>query len=88
MNDDKSAENDVSKLTHSVLIRFASNLRVTRTGIKSQIDIIGKLCLQASMFIFDHIFVKLAGNHEGIKSRMSSISGQIGPFTSELLALK
>ena len=35
LRDENSVENDVSMLTPSVLIRFSSNLQVTRTGIKS-----------------------------------------------------
>ena len=47
--------------------------------------IMGKWCLQASSFIFDRIFVKLAG--KAIKSHTSSISGWIESVTSELRAL-
>ena len=45
----------------------------------------GKWCLQASMFIFNRIFVKLAG----ILDRHKILnSGQIGSVTLELLALE
>ena len=33
-----NGENDVPMLTHSVLIRYSSNLQVTRTGIKSRMS--------------------------------------------------
>ena len=57
----------------SFLIGCSSNLQITRTGIKSQtfefgpvltVDIIywGKCCWEDSNFIFDGIFIKLAGN--------------------------
>ena len=36
LSDEHFAENDVSRLTTSVLIRSSSNLQVTRTGIKSR----------------------------------------------------
>ena len=48
-------------------------------------------CLQASSFIFFsnlHQTCLYLGQRTGIKSRMSSILGQIGPVISELLALE
>ena len=52
--------------------------------------IMGKWCLQASSFIFDRIFVKLAGNQDSrtaIKSQTSANFGRIESVTSELRAL-
>ena len=51
--------------------------------------IMGKWCLHAtcSLFSFDRI-IKVAGNQEGIKTRMSSILGRIRPLILELLALE
>ena len=48
----------------------------------------GKCCLHASSFIFDRIIFKVTGNQEGIKARMSLISGRIRLLTLELLALE
>ena len=87
-----NGENDVSKLTPSVLIRSSSNLHITRTGIQSRMSLnfgqigslpsklgalerqnishiilIGTWFLQATMFIFDRTFVKLAGNQDRYK---------------------
>ena len=49
--------------------------------------IMGKRCLQASSFIFDRIFVKLAITRTAIKSQKSLSSGWIESVTSELCAL-
>ena len=49
----------------------------------------GKCFLHASLFIFDRIIIKVAGNHRtGIKARTTLISGRIRLLTLELLALE
>ena len=40
----------------------------------------GKWCLHASLFIFDQIIIKVAGNQTGIKAQTSSISGLWFPW--------
>ena len=49
--------------------------------------IMGKWCLQASSFIFERIFIKLAVTRTAIKSQTSSNSGWIESVTSQLCAL-
>ena len=48
----------------------------------------GKWCLSASLFIFDRIIIKVAGNQTGKKAWLSSILGRISPLLLELLALE
>ena len=50
----------------------------------------GKWCLQASMFIFYQIFVKLAGNQDRhkISNKLEFWLDWIGSVTSELCALE
>ena len=48
----------------------------------------GKCCLHASLFIFDRIIIKVAGNQDRHKSSTSLISGRIRLLTLELLALE
>ena len=47
----------------------------------------GKWCLHASLFIFDRIIIKVAGNEDRHKS-LVEIFGQIRPLILELLALE
>ena len=46
----------------------------------------GKWYLYASLFIFERIIIKLAGNQAGIKARSNSILGRIRPLILESLA--
>ena len=48
----------------------------------------GKWCLQASLFIFDQVFIHLLVTRTGTKSRKSLNSGRIGSVASELYALQ
>ena len=55
----------------------------------SQRLIMGKWCLRASLFIFDRIISKVAGNQDMHKiAQSSSILGRIRQLISELLALE
>ena len=45
-------------------------------------------CAENLKFIFDRIFVKLAGYQDGIKSREVQNSGRIGSVTLEVRALE
>ena len=48
----------------------------------------GKWCLHASLFIFDRIIIKVAGNQDRHKSSVEFDFGRIRPFILELLALE
>ena len=47
----------------------------------------GKWCLHASLFIFDRIIIKVAGNQGRHKSSVEFDLGQIRPLILELLTL-
>ena len=50
--------------------------------------IMGKWCLHASLFIFDRIIIKVAGNQDRLKRSVSSILGRIRPLILEFLAIE
>ena len=80
---DLSCPSGILWLCHSVIIQMKLEY------LWGHRLIMGKWCLQASSFIFDRIFVNLAGNQDRrkISDGPSSNSGQIGSVTSELRAL-
>ena len=79
-----NGENGVSTFSRVLLIRSFLYLQVTRTCIKSRSSskficlwvfkkisyrlMMGKCCLHASLFIFDRIIIKVAGNQDRHKS--------------------
>ena len=81
---------DMHKISEEYDFRpdWTTDYGVSCPWASKNVHLMGKRCLQASSFIFDWIFIKLAGNQEAIKSQMSSNSGWIESVTSELLAHK
>ena len=75
----------IKSQTGSILAQFQL-LAWELPTLEGLIDL-GKCCLDDRDFIFYQIFIRLAGNEHSHKILTSSILGQIGLFTWELLAL-